>query len=96
MKNVDVDIYVNQLKTFFKKNPESLKELIGNTDEDEFYIKVEEQSHKNIKVGDEVSLTKKQLIELVAELRGLKKKEKIEQDIIGIFQMTNFGLISLN
>lgn len=96
MKNVDVSIYVNQLKTFFQKNPESLKELIGNTNEDEFYSKVEEQSYKNIETGDEVSLTQKQLIELVANLLNLKKKSNIGQNVIGIFQKTNFGLISLN
>lgn len=96
MKNVDVDIYITQLKTFFQKNPESLKELIGDANEDEFYSKVEEQSYKNSENGDEVSLTQKQLIELVANLLNLKKKDKIEQNIVGIFQKTNFGLISLN
>jgi len=96
MKNIDVDIYLNQLKTFFQKNPESLRELIGDADENIFYSKVEEQSYKNAETGDEVSLTQKQLIELVANLLNLKKKEQIEQNVFGIFQMTNFGLISLN
>lgn len=96
MKNVDVDIYINQLKTFFQKNPESLRELIGDTNENEFYSRVEEQSYKNLEIGDEVSLTQKQLIELVANLLNLKKKDEIVKNVQGIFQMTNYGLISMN
>jgi len=96
MKNVDVDIYLTQLKTFFQKNPESLRELIGDTDENEFYSRVEEQSYKNLEIGDEVSLTQKQLIELVANLLNLKKKDNIVKNVHGIFQMTNYGLISMN
>lgn len=96
MKNIDVDIYLNQLKTFFEKNPESLKELIGEANVDDFYNKVEEQSYKNAESGDDVSLTQKQLIELVGDLLNLKKKEQVETKVFGIFQMTNFGLISLN
>lgn len=96
MKNVEVNIYLNQLKAFFKKNPDSLTELIGNVNENEFYAKVEEQSYKNLELGDEVSLTQQQLIDLVAELLNLKKKDTVEKNVVGIFQQTNFGLISLN
>jgi len=96
MKNVEVDIYLNQIKTFFKNNPESLTELIGNTDEEEFYKRVEERSYKNLEEGDEVSLTQQQLIDLVAEMLKLKKKDMEEKKLIGVFQMTDYGLISLN
>ena len=48
MGNVDVDIYVNQFISFFDKNPEELKILIGDVDKNEFYLKVTEQCYVNV------------------------------------------------
>lgn len=93
MKNVDLDIYVNQLISFFNKNPNDLIELIGDTLKESFYEKIREQCLKNIKDGDEISLTQKQITDIVVEL---KQGKVIESKIHSIVQETKFGAIFLN
>lgn len=94
MKNVDVEIYLNQLISFFDKNPNDLIQLIGEVNKQEFYNKVKEQCLKNHENGDEISLTQKQLIEIVVSIKETKIID--EESIVGVFQKTKFGLISLN
>ena len=56
--------------------------------------KIEEQCYKNFENGDEVSLTQKQIIDIVI---SIKKVEQVdEKKILGVFQKTKFGMISLN
>jgi hypothetical protein len=93
MKNVDVDIYVSQLISFFNNNPNDLIDLIGDSLKESFYEKIKEQCFKNIKDGDEVSLTQKQIIDIVVKL---KKGEVIESKVHSIVQETKFGNIFLN
>ena len=94
MKNVDVEIYLNQFISFFDKNPNDLIELIGDINKDMFYKKVEEQCYKNFDNGDDISLTQTQLIDIVV---SIKKVGQVDEDkIIGTFQKTKFGMISLN
>ena len=40
MGDVDVDIYINQLISFFNKNPNDLIDLIGDLLKESFYKKV--------------------------------------------------------
>jgi len=96
MKNVDVDIYVNQLISFFDKNPNDLIELIGDLLKDSFYEKVREQCFKNIEDGDEVSLTQKQIINIVVELKRGHSLEDDLHKVKQVVQNTKFGLIFLN
>jgi hypothetical protein len=94
MKNVDVEIYLNQFISFFDKNPNDLIDLIGDINKGVFYKKIEEQCYKNFENGDEVSLTQKQIIDIVI---SIKKVEQVdEKKILGVFQKTKFGMISLN
>jgi hypothetical protein len=93
MKNVDVDIYVSQLISFFNNNPNDLIDLIGDSLKESFYEKIKEQCFKNIKDGDEVSLTQKQIIDIVVEL---KKGKPIDSKLHSIIQETKFGNIFLN
>ena len=93
MKNIDVDIYVSQLISFFNNNPNDLIDLIGDSLKESFYEKIKEQCFKNIKDGDEVSLTQKQIIDIVVKL---KKGEVIESKVHSIVQETKFGNIFLN
>lgn len=94
MKNVDVEIYLSQLITFFEKNPNDLSDLIGDVLKETFYEKVKEQCYKNIEKGEDIYLTQNQLIEIVVSLKNdMKHKENI---ITGVFQKTKFGLIALN
>jgi hypothetical protein len=96
MSNVDVDIYVNQLITFFDKNPNDLIDLIGNLLKESFYEKVREQCVKNSEIGDEVSLTQKQIIDIVVELKKVKLIEYDKTKLYSIVQETKFGSIFLN
>lgn len=94
MKNVDVEIYLSHLISFFDKNPNDLTELIGDVLKETFYEKVKEQCYKNFESGNEITLTQNQLIEIVVSLKkDMKNKENI---IMGVFQKTKFGLIALN
>ena len=93
MKNVDVDIYVSQLISFFNNNPNDLIDLIGDSLKESFYEKIKEQCFKNVKDGDEVSLTNKQIIDIVVKL---KQGKVIESKIHSIVQETKFGDIFLN
>lgn len=94
MKNVDVEIYINQLISFFDKNPNDLIDLIGDLERENFYNKIKEECYKNLEKGDEISLTQKQLIDIVVSLRKDKKVD--ERIIMGVFESTKFGLIGLN
>jgi hypothetical protein len=96
MSNVDVDIYVNQLITFFDKNPNDLIDLIGDLLKESFYEKVREQCIKNSEIGDEVSLTQKQIIDIVVELKKVKLIEYDKTKLYSIVQETKFGSIFLN
>jgi len=55
MKNVDVEIYINQFITFFNNNPNDLIELIGDVLKDDFYERVKLQSLDNFNNGEDVS-----------------------------------------
>lgn len=92
MKILDVEIYIKQFVDFFEKNPNDLLDLIGDVLKDEFYRKVKEQSTTNYNDGKDVNLTRKQLIDIVVNLKKNVPLEKIN----GIFQETKFGQFCLN
>ena len=43
MKNVDCEIYIKQVISFFENNPNDLMDLIGEVQRDEFYDKIRER-----------------------------------------------------
>ena len=45
--NVDIEIYVSNLKKFFKDNPDQLKILIGEMDQVEFFSRLKDVSESN-------------------------------------------------
>lgn len=96
MGKVEVDIYMNQLISFFENNPNDLMDLIGNENKSDFYKRVKEQCFINLEKGDDVSLTKQQLINIVVDMKG---KTNIKSDILtieGKVLKTKFGDIFLN
>lgn len=95
MKNVDVEIYLSQLINFFDKNPNDLIDLIGESLKEDFFQKVENTCYENLKNGDDVSLTQKQIIDIVVELKK-ESVDIIENKINGVLQKTKFGPIFLN
>jgi hypothetical protein len=90
--SVDVSIYMNNIVKFFKENPEELLSLVPKEKESYFYQRIEEIAILNSKNGNEVALTKKQLIDVCLELNNVSKLN----NTLNIFQKTKFGEICLN
>ena len=95
MKNVDVEIYINQFISFFENNPNDLILLIGEMDKDIFYDKVKERCYKNLDSGEEISVTRQQLIDIVLDIKSGGKPTKLI-DIDKVFKKTNYGYFCLN
>jgi hypothetical protein len=96
MKNVDVEIYINQFISFFNNNPNDLLQLIGDVLKDDFYDRVKQQSLDNIENGEDVSLTQKQIISIVVELKK-SQNDEVDMDMIkSIIYHTQFAHFSLN
>jgi hypothetical protein len=95
--NVDVEIYVSQFKTFFKENPNEFHNLIGKGDPEDFFNEVRIQAQKNIDEGEEIELTRKQLIDVVLRINnmGPEETEKVEENLLP-FQQHPMGKIWLN
>ena len=68
--NVDVLIYINKLKEFFKKDEEAKNDIFGTIqlDEDKFYGMVEEKSNYNYKIAGEAILSHDEMLEIVSIL----------------------------
>jgi hypothetical protein len=96
MKNIDVEIYLNQLISFFEKNPNDLTELIGTSMKDIFFDKVREACSENVENGDEVTLTNQQLIDIVLDIKGVKGTKEELEVINKIFVKNKFGTFCLN
>lgn len=96
MKNVDVEIYINQFITFFDNNPNDLIQLIGDVLKEDFYNKVKQTSLKNLENGEDVSLTQKQLISIVVELKQSQNEEVDMDKIKSLIYHTKFAHFSLN
>ena len=62
--NIDVQIYISQIKTFFEENPNELVTLIGNADPEKFFIEMEKIALMNYEKGEDVQLTQKQMLEI--------------------------------
>ena len=96
MNILDVEIYIKQFIDFFEKNPNDLIELIGESLKEEFYSEVREQCTKNYHNGDDVTLTRQQIIDIVVKIKKVDKKPDTEMVLNGLFENTKFGKISLN
>ena len=76
--SVDVEIYMNNIIKFFKENPNDLLNLVPKTKEEEFYSKLREVANQNYEKGEEVNLTKNQIVVICAEIHSKTKKVKEE------------------
>lgn len=93
MKNVDIEIYISNLITFFENNPNDLITLIGDLQKDEFYKKLREQSEKNLEEGKDIVLSREQIINIVVDLKIPDMKYNKLNKVI---HKTKFGDIILN
>ena len=96
MKNVDVEIYVSQLISFFEKNPNDLIVLIGDLLKKEFFDRIKTKCYENVNNGDEISLTQRQIIDIVVDLKKSKITNSESELIDKIFLDTKFGKICKN
>jgi len=96
MKNVDVEVYLNNLINFFEKNPNDLIDLIGELKKTIFYDKLREKSYENFEKGEEYIITQKQLVDIVVGMYddATSKGVKIEVKVPVI--QTSYGTIWLN
>jgi hypothetical protein len=80
--NVDVQIYLSNFKSFFNNNPNDLINLIGDGDKDKFFELVEGSVTENYDKGEDLELTKKQLIDIMLILTKDRVEEKVENFIL--------------
>jgi hypothetical protein len=80
--NVDVQIYLSNFKSFFNNNPNDLINLIGDGDKDKFFELVQESVIENNEKGEDLELTKKQLIDIMLILTKDRVEEKVENFIL--------------
>lgn len=98
MKNLEVDLYITQFRGFFDKNPNELMSLIGDVLAEDFFKRVEEQCYKNLENGNEVSVTRQQLIDIIVDLKSDESEfeKDLNKSIKKVFEHTKFGDICLN
>lgn len=92
---VDVDIYINNVRKFFRENPKELLNLIPKDKEPEFYTKIREVSISNYEEKKHAELTQQQLLDICRELNqaSIRITKKVNNPII---ITTPFGEYSLN
>ncbi len=88
MKNPDIEIYLKNVISFFKNNPNDLTNLIGEDNMDLFYKKIREQSEQNYLNGVDFVLTRTQIMSIIYNI----KKPAVKKP----FQASKFGPICLN
>ena len=93
MKNVDAEIYLNNLIGFFEKNPNDLNNLIGETNKEKFFMEVRIAVYQNFDKGEDITLTQKQLIDILVKLHG--KNTKVVEVMVPIHK-TKWGEFILN
>ena len=95
MKNLELEIYLNKLKSFFEKNPNQLKELIGDVDPTIFYNHVRIVVEDNINTQNTLELTRSQMLEIILKINTKSSFKKIETSVNG-FMSHHMGFICLN
>ena len=96
MKNIDVEIYIYILISFFENNPIDLIDIFGSLQKDEFYQKLRQRSELNFDEGKDFILSREQIINIVLELKVPEIISDKKIDLDKIIQKTKFGDIILN
>ena len=95
MNNVDIEIYLSQIKTFFNENPEQLLKLLGQANAEDFFKGVKKIALENAVKGEDIQLTNNQMIQLVVDLN--KPKQKVQTtEVLVPYINHRFGKIYLN
>jgi hypothetical protein len=94
-KNVDCEIYISGLINFFDKNPNDLKNLIGELDKEKFYMQLRIAVYKNFDNGEDVVLTQQQILDILVKFHGESKRENLVEVLVPIHK-TKWGDLNLN
>jgi len=95
MNNIDIDIYVSQLKNFFTNNPNDLMDLIGDVDSDKFFNMIKDVCIEKNKKNEDITLTKSDIIGIVLKLKNIT--QDVSVDLVDrVFENTRYGKIGLN
>jgi hypothetical protein len=92
--NVEIEIYMSGIIKFFKDNPNELLNLVPEDKKEEFFDKIRTVAISNSEKGDEVSLTRQQLVDICIQING--KDNLIVKKLDKVIQYTPFGEYSLN
>lgn len=92
--NVDIEIYLTQIFSFFQKNESELLKLIPLEKKDNFFDRVRFISYANYNNGENFVLTKTQIIEICVELNKPKKQNDPLKNVR--YFDGPFGKINLN
>jgi len=95
MENVNVQIYLSQIKTFFEQNPDEFVNLLGKANPEDFFDGVEKLATKNLENGEDVQLTNKQMIDLIVDLNKVYN-HPIKIEVLVPYIEHRFGKIYLN
>lgn len=95
MSDLEVEIYMSQLINFFENNENDLITLVGKFQKQKFYDFLREECEQNLKEGKDVSLTRKQITDVILRLK-IGDLDSYEPDLTNIIQKTKFGDIILN
>jgi len=95
MDNVDLQIYLSQIKTFFNQNPDELVNLLGRANPEDFFKGVARLASENLEKGKDIQLTNQQMIDLVVELNKTKNGIVLKEILTPIME-GKFGKIYLN
>jgi hypothetical protein len=93
--NVDIEIYMSNIVKFFRDNPDDLLNLVPKSKEKEFYNKIKETATQNYDKGDEISLTRPQMIGICVDINRENEKQ-INNSLDNLFLKTMFGEICMN
>ena len=88
--NIEVQIYISQIKTFFNENPKELTNLIGNVEPEKFFDEMELIATKNFDNGEDVQLTQSQMLDILVKINTNNRYTP------PLFMKTKFGKIYLN
>lgn len=94
--NVDAEIYLKQLFSFFNTNPDQLVILIGDMSKDNFFDKIRKKVYEHVDKGEnDMELTRREMIDVIKELYDETKLVKPNQEKT-LFMKTEFGTFGLN
>lgn len=91
--NVDCEIYISGFINFFEKNPNDLSNLIGEMNKEKFFMEVRITVYQNFDKGEDITLTQKQLLDILVKLHG--KNTKVMEVMVPIHK-TKWGEFILN